>query len=383
MTGPHDAGLRQGVRGLLETVEPPAAPVDVIIRRGRGIRLRRAGAVAASLAVAGIVAGATPLPPRGTAGPQEPPLPVTVPAGGMAGPGGVFASGTAGGHRWRLAVNNIADPGHGCVPAVTVNGTDASLVSPNPGSSADVTLGAAAPGLGFAFVQVPNGIQALVVDGRETIPAIAATVCGQHYRLVGLAYRLTRLPRLTAAGAAVNWPAVYQLPAISAASAPPGAPQEDGIWNPVGSAAAAPVRAVLATGPTWSIELILGASGACYDFNMAQSPGSPETQVCSPISVPGGPETITALPLSYPPAGFREPTGYVVQVSPRTAQLRAASSDGSVQLVTPTLAGGRRYAAFVIGTSLRLERLTWLDASGRAFATSTALPRDGYTQFRP
>ena len=58
MTGPHDAGLRQGVRGLLETVEPPAAPVDAIIRRGRGIRLRRAGAVAASLAVAGIVAGA-------------------------------------------------------------------------------------------------------------------------------------------------------------------------------------------------------------------------------------------------------------------------------------------------------------------------------------
>ena len=70
-------------------------------------------------------------------------------------------------------------------------------------------------------------------------------------------------------------------------------------------------------------------------------------------------------------------------MSPRTAQLRAASSDGSVQLVTPTLAGGRRYAAFVIGTSLRLKRLTWLDASGRAFATSTALPRDGYTQFRP
>jgi len=370
--------------GLLETVEPPAAPVDVIIRRGRGIRLRRAGAVAASLAVAGIVAGAALLPPPGTAGPQEPPpLPVTVPAGGIAGPGGVFASGTASGHRWRLAVDNIADPGHGCVPAVTVNGTDASLITPNPGSSADVTLGAAAPGLGFAFVQVPNGIQALVVDGRESIPAIAATVCGQHYRLVGLAYRLTRPPQLTAAGAAVNWPAVYQLPAISAASAPPGAPQEDGIWNPVGSAAAAPVRAVLATGPTWSIELILGASGACYDFNMAQSPGSPETQACSPIGVPGGPQTITALPLSYPPAGFREPTGYVVQVSPRTAQLRAASSDGSVQLVTPTLAGGRRYAAFVIGTSLRLERLTWLDASGRAFATSTVLPRDGYTQFRP
>ena len=166
MTGPHDSGLRQGVRGLLETVEPPAAPVDAIIRRGRGIRLRRAGAVAGSLVLAGIVAGATLLTPMGTAGPQEPPpLPVMVPAGGIAGPGGVFASGTADGHRWRLAVQDIADPGHRCVPAVTVNGTDASLVSPNPGGSADVTLGAA-PGLGFAFVQVPTGIQALVVDGQ-------------------------------------------------------------------------------------------------------------------------------------------------------------------------------------------------------------------------
>jgi hypothetical protein len=44
---------------------------------------------------------------------------------------------------------------------------------------------------------------------------------------------------------------------------------------------------------------------------------------------------------------------------------------------------GRRYAAFVIGTSLRLERLTWLDATGKAFASTTLLPRSGYTQFQP
>ena len=48
---------------------------------------------------------------------------------------------------------------------------------------------------------------------------------------------------------------------------------------------------------------------ACYDFNMAQSPGSPETQACSPIGVPGGPETITALPLSYPPPASGSPPG--------------------------------------------------------------------------
>jgi uncharacterized protein YigE (DUF2233 family) len=45
--------------------------------------------------------------------------------------------------------------------------------------------------------------------------------------------------------------------------------------------------------------------------------------------------------------------------------------------------GGRRYAAFTVGTSLRLVRLTWLDATGQAFASTTALPRSGYTQFQP
>jgi hypothetical protein len=90
-----------------------------------------------------------------------------------------------------------------------------------------------------------------------------------------------------------------------------------------------------------------------------------------------------AMPLSYPPVGLKAPTGYAVQVSPGTARLRAAASDGSTQLVTPRVVAGRRYAAFVIGASLRLERLTWLDAAGKAFASTTSLPRSGFTQFQP
>ena len=104
---------------------------------------------------------------------------------------------------------------------------------------------------------------------------------------------------------------------------------------------------------------------------------------CGPVSTPDGAETIMALPLSYPPASPHGPTGYAVQVSPATARLRATLSDGSAQLVTPRVVGGRKYAAFVIGTSLRLTRLTWLDAAGKAFASTTALPRYGYTQFQP
>jgi hypothetical protein len=92
---------------------------------------------------------------------------------------------------------------------------------------------------------------------------------------------------------------------------------------------------------------------------------------------------VGGMPLSYSPAGLAAPTGYAVQVSPGTARLKVAASDGSVQLITPRVVEGRRYAAFVIGTSRRLERLTWLDATGKAFASTTALPRSGYAQFRP
>jgi hypothetical protein len=107
--------------------------------------------------------------------------------------------------------------------------------------------------------------------------------------------------------------------------------------------------------------------------------------VCGPISTPDGPETIMALPLSlsFPPAVSAGPTGYAVRVSPATARLRATLSDGSTRLVTPRVVDGRRYAALSVGAALRLKRLTWLDAAGRAFASTTALPRYGYTQFQP
>ena len=215
MSGPDETELRPRVRELLQAVEPPMAPVDAIVRRGRGIRLRRAAAVAGGLGVVAIIAAATLLPSPPAPVPLPPPLPVTVPASGIAGPDGAFASGTADGHAWRLAVQDIADPGYRCIPAITVNGTDAVSVSPDPGNGADVAIGAAAPGIGFAFVQVPNGVEGLVVDSQESVPAIAVTVCGQHYRVAGLAYRLKHPPRLTAQYAGPGSPGVYPLPLIS------------------------------------------------------------------------------------------------------------------------------------------------------------------------
>jgi len=379
---------------LARVVEPPPAPLDAIIRRGKGIRLRRAVAAVGCLGLGGIIAAATVLAPPPTPAPQEPTLPVTVPVSGTAGPDGVFASGTVDGHAWRLAVQDIADPGYGCIPAITINGTDADPVYPASENGANVALGPAEPGAGFAFVQLPADVEGLVLDGRESLPATTATVCGQRYRVVGFAYRLTHQPQITVVRARPGWPklrmsagdaaqdlsVVSQLPLISRATAPMS--QTDGMWNNVGTTGAETASAVLAFGQDWSLRLLFGPGGDCYEFSV-QSPDNPDMGACGPISTPDGPETIMALPLSYPRGADNGATGYALQVSPVTAHLRATLSDGSTRLVTPQMVDGRRYAAFAVGTSLRLERLTWLNAAGQEIASTTALPQFGYTQFQP
>jgi len=380
VTGSGEAELRERVHLMLQAVESPIAPVDSIIRRGRARRRRRAGAVAGGLGLAGIIAAAALLTPPWVPAPQEPPFAVTVPASGIAGPGEVFASGTAGGHPWRLAVENIADPGYRCLPAITVNGTDADLVQPNPRNYAAVAFGPALPGLGFAFVQLPADVAGIVLDGQETVPAVTVSACGLRYRLAGFAYRLAHPPRVTAAGAAAS----YQLPSVgSLGTTTAAAGQNYGVWTNVGTPGAETEQGVLASGQGWSITVLLDAGGDCYHYESMTAPGTPQIGACGPVSTPTGAETIMALSLSYPPAHLSGPTGYAVPVSPATARLRATISDGSTKLVTPRVVGGRKYAAFTVATSLRLVRLTWLDATGRAFASTIDLPRSGYTQFQP
>jgi hypothetical protein len=344
------------------------------------------------LALGGLIAALMLTRPAAS---RAPALPAPLPASESPGPGGIFASGVADGHAWRLAVQDIADPGYSCVPAITVDGTDADPVSATAGNYADMALGPAAPGIGFAFLQLPAQVRQVVLNGQESLPATTATVCGQRYHVVGFAYRLARPPQITAVrrpdwpklrattgGTPPDGPPVYQLPPTSQ-PVTDTISQGDGIWTNVGSTGAETAQGIVGSGPAWSITVLLDAGGDCYNFAAPVSFGSPQMGSCGPISTPDGAETIIALPLSYPPDADNAPTGYAVQVSPVTAHLRATASDGSSQLVTPQVVGGRRYAAFEIGASLRLERLTWLDAAGQEIASTAALPRFGYTQFQP
>src|SRR5579864_2214274 len=370
---------------MLQDVPAPPAPLDAIVRRGNRIRLRRAGAAVGVLGVAAIIATIAISP----AGGRQPISPSTASLQARpAAPGGVFATGTADGHPRRLAVHDIAHPGYPCLPAITINGTDADPVYPEPANGAAVTLNSD-PGIGFAFVQLPPYIGGLILNGRETLQAVAVNVCGFHYRLVGFSYPLAENYRLTTANPA---PASYVVPipvVNPPSSASPEFAQTAGIWNNVGQTGAENASSVVAdglgSGQDWSIIVTLGAGGDCYEFISPRVLNSPQMNACGPVSTPDGPETIMALPLANP--GSADPgggaIGYALQVSPATAELDATLSNGSTQPVTLCVVAGRTYAAIAFSSSLRLTRLTWRNAAGQAFATTTRLPRYSYVQFQP
>jgi hypothetical protein len=382
VTTTEDRKLRQVMQETLQSVPPSPVPLEVIIRRGRGIRLRRAGAAVCGLALAGIVAGAA----LALQGSSRPANPATVPLGPVV-PGGVIARGTADGHPWRLAAQDIADPGHGCLPAIVLNGTDADPVHPDPLSGGVVALGSAVPGIGFAFIQLPAQSNGIVVDGHQNIPAVTVAACGYRYHLAGFAYSLAKVLRITMSHTLPSQPTVLTLPFVTTKA--PGSltsPQTAGLWINPGSVSGEAASGVLASGhvsgQSWTIKLLFGTGGDCYAFSAAGSLGSNSMGSCGPVSTPDGPETIMALPLGFPASGTGA-TGYAVQVSPGTARLKAVLSNGSVTLATPRVIDGRKYVAFVVPSPLTLSRLVWLDAGSRVIASTAAAPLYGYVQFQP
>ena len=379
MTATEERQLRRALHGTLQSVPPPPVPLPAIVRRGRNIRLRRAGAAVGTLALAGIVA-VTSLALRGGPPPIVPPAAPAV----TAGPDGVFASGTADGRPWRLAVQNIADPGYRCLPAIVINGTDADPVSPAPGNAASVGLGQAVRGVAFAFIQLPARVGGIIVNGNQYVPAVIVNACGSRYRLVGFAYSLAGPLRITLAKPYPGWSADVFVPTPATQG---GSTQAEGLWINTYTAAGATTSATVASGtlpggPGWIIKVQFGPGGDCYEFDGQNSLGSTQMGYCGPVSTPAGPETIMALPL-----GFDEPgvgaIGYAVQVSPGTARVRAVLDNGSSVLAAPRIVDGRKYVAFVVPSSRSLHRLIWLDAAGRVMASTTAVPRYGYTQFQP
>jgi hypothetical protein len=108
--------LRARLSALLDGVEPRPAPVMRVVRRGRGIRMRRWISVAAGVAI--IAAGAALIPgflqTHRTVPAAPPHYKVTVTTPGGTAIGGVIGEGTIGTKRWRVVVNRSM--GGACTP---------------------------------------------------------------------------------------------------------------------------------------------------------------------------------------------------------------------------------------------------------------------------
>jgi hypothetical protein len=381
-------------------------------RRGRWIVAALAGAavVAAAATVlplarpGGVASPTQPRPSASAAIPPDQAASVSVSSlmTGKVMPDGSFAAGGADGHPWKMSVQNIADPGAGCQPAVMVNGNDADPLFPDPpgltpiGNPAFMTLGARMPGVGFGFVQVPakivwswmqpgpHGTGSLMLG----LPPVTIRSCGETFHLIGFAYPLTATLEIHETSDSSN--AVYTVPRSLSDPRPSlNDPQIDGIWQDADSARALAATAVLASGTAygqrWSIRLAFGTSGDCYLLTTSYVDDSVNAQpsvspVCGPVSTPQGPSTIVTMALGAPAtAGLG--VGYAMSLSPGTSKIIAELTSGQDFTVTPVMVHGRKYAAFFVAEPSRLMWLNAIDKAGREVAGLQDLPADGYIQF--
>jgi hypothetical protein len=377
--------IRQQLRDELGSREIPPAPVIAVTQRGKAIRARRR-AVAAGLAA---VVAAALLAARFIGAPGPGPGTVTLNQPNPRAPGGVFASGTANGKPWRLAVRNIAaDPGtRSCLPAVMFNGRDGDVLFktgpgvPSFGNPAFFSHIPRFPGVGAVFTQVSSGVTRLVTifpGGRRlAVSPVWVSACGHRFHLAGFAFPMqeagaTTLTAYTTADVAESLDVNFRMAAIRV---------PEGIWvdwdmswaDLSASRAATQIGAGTVAGQSWRIKTALGLFGQCYSAALRGDGGHGHSHVCMPVAAP---PASTALDLVPVPGRSSEFIGYAGVVNPRTKELVVSFTDAPEQTVTPVNVSGRVYVAFVVPPGCQVTRLRLAGPGGHVFATATG-PQPG------
>lgn len=383
MNQDNEQTIRQQLRDELGSLEVPPAPVIAVTQRGKAIRARRR-ALAAGLAA---VVAAALLAARFIGAPGPGPGTVTLNQPSPHAPGGVFASGTANGNPWRLAVRNIAaDPGtRWCLPAVMFNGRDGDLLFKNGpgvasfGNPAFFSHIPRFPGIGAVFTQVAPDVTRLAATfpgGRRlAVSPVWVSACGQRFHLAGFAFPMreagaTTLATYTTAGFDEGLNVDLR---IAATNVP------DGIWvdwdmssaDMSASKAAAAIGAGTVAGQSWRIKTALGLFGQCYTGTLRGDGGHGRSQVCVPVAAPPAAIALDLVPV---PGRSTELAGYAGLVNPRTAELTVSLSDAPALTVKPVNVAGRVYVAFVVPPGCQVTRLSLAGPGGHVFATVTAPP---------
>lgn len=392
-----ERALRQRLHAELDAVQVSPLPGQAVLRRGSAIRTRRRSTVVsgvAALAIGVAVTASWPGPVQpGTPGPASPGgQRVTLNLPDPRAPGGVFASGTADGSPWRLAVRNIAGPAPWCLPAVMLNGRNADVLfrasgaAPAISNPAFLTHIPGRPGIGVAVVQLRPQVTRLVADlpgGRSVSQRpVTVTLCGQRFHLAGFAFGHPQrgITQLTAYSALGQEETLDLPPGTFTAGTLPSGTFAAGVWENLDKSAADNAASSDTTvigsgriaGTAWTITTGLGLFGQCYAGAVTAAQASGQAQECLPAEAPPRGASLAWVP--FPASVGSAITGYAGLVSPRTATIIATLSDGSTRLLLPHDVAGRRYFALAVGGGVRLARLVLQDSSRQSFAATTSIP---------
>ncbi len=385
-----EAALRRRLHEEIDLSEIGPAPVEAVFRRYRTIRARQWAAITSGAAVIAVAAGVLAV-----GGPGQPGV---VTPGSSARPnpgstltasarGGVFASGTANGRRWRLAAVNLANPGYRCLPGVVVNGQNGDLLQPGIlpglGNVAFLAVNPGRPGIGFAFLRLRPGVSDLIAslgDGtRLRLRPVTVTVCGQRFRLAGFDYQYPRQGVTQIAARSAQGRPIGYTPLADYFS--PASPYQDGTWinlqAATGNVASGEIGSGTIGGTSWRMQVTLGPDGECFASYV------PAASYVGPASAGGGASASLCTPVGASPKGaslspFPMPAGtqaWYGTVNARTAYLRAHLSNGRTTPLVPAVVGGRKYIALAVSEGVKLTRLILYDTHGHVLADLTSFPR--------
>jgi hypothetical protein len=365
-----DQEIRRRLHAEFGSLEISPAPVVAVTRRGKAIRARRrtvAGGFAA-VVVAAVLAV------RAAQGPAPATVTVNTPRPGA--PGGVFASGTADGKPWRMAVRNIAaDPGtRWCLPAVMFNGHYGDVLfgtgpgAPSFGNPAFLPDIPGFPRIGAVFTQVTPNVTRVVATfpgGRRlAVRPVWVQACGQRFHLAGLVFALP--------GRGVSTLATYaksgfdeRLQVNFRTAGTHAVPGLWANWSPSHADIAASrgtnsIGSGKVAGQSWRIQTALGLFGQCYTAEVrgpkrGVNYGRGQSSECVPVAAP--PRTVSLSQVSVPGARA-DFTGYAGLVNPRASKLVASFDNGTTGTVRPVNVAGRAYVAFVVPPGCQVVQLS-------------------------